>query len=247
MAQFNTYSSASTPLNNADTLLVYQSGAVKQATMGNVISLTADASRWTLVSSSNYTATAASASSITFSNTTGLYAGLPLRINIASSDYYCIIDSISGGTVNVRGPAINIGTISSIHQGKPEQVSEISFFVAGFFATNTSTTLLATEMQSYYKWRAAPCYAVQASFITNQADGVSAPKMQILAGGSRLIADNSNTGVTLTSAGSYAESTLMNSTNYSIVRGDAMELEVVTAGGDGNAADLTATLTLVLA
>jgi len=39
----------------------------------------------------------------------------------------------------------------------------------------------------------------------------------------------------------------MNSTNYSIVRGDAMELEVVTAGGDGNAADLTATLTLVLA
>jgi len=242
MAQFNTYGSASA-LSSSDTALVYQSGAVKQATMQQVIDLTADASRWIEKPSSQWTATAASSTSITFSDTSGLAKGLPLRVVIGAATLYVIIDSISGSTVNVRGPSVS-GTISSIHYGKPEQVSELNFFVSGFFAASTSTTLLDTYMNTYYKWRGPAAYAVQACFVSATADGVSAPVMQVLAGGNRVV---SGSGVTLGSAGSWAESTTVDSSNYALSRGDAMELEVVTAGGDGGASDMTVSLTLVLA
>lgn len=242
MAQFNTYGSASA-LSSSDTALVYQSGAVKQATMQQVLDLTADASRWIEKPSSQWTATAASSTSITFSDTSGLAAGLPLKVVISAATYYVIIDSISGSTVNVRGPSVS-GTISSIHYGKPEQVSELSFYVSGYFAASTSTTLLDSFMNSYYKWRGPAAYAVQACAVTGAADGVSAPVVQVLAGGNRLV---DGSGITLAAAGTWAESTLMNSSNYELSRGDAMELEVVTAGGDGAAQDMTVTLTLVLA
>jgi hypothetical protein len=242
MAQFNTYGSASA-LTSGDTALVYQSGAVKQATMQQVLDLTADASRWIEKPSSQWTATAASSTSITFSDTSGLAAGLPLRVVIGAATYYVIIDSISGSTVNVRGPSVS-GTISAIHYGKPEQVSELSFYVSGYFAATTSTTLLDSFMNSYYKWRGPAAYAVQACAVAGVADSSTAPTVQVLAGGNRLI---DGTGLQLSTAGTWVESTLMNASNYAITRSDSMELEVVTAGGGGDAQDMTVTLTLVLA
>lgn len=243
MAQFNTYGAAST-LGSSDTALVYQSGAVKQATMQQVLDLTASASRWIEKGSSTYTAgNSGNDSVITFSDTSGLSAGLPLKVVIGAATLYVIIESVVSSTVTVRGPSVD-GTISSIHYGKPEQVSELNFYVSGFFAQTTGTSLLDTFMNTYYKWRGPTAYAVQASFVSATADGSSAPVLQVLAGGSRVV---DGTGVTLGSAGSWAESTLVNASNYALTRGTNMELEVVTAGGDGAASDMTVSLTLVLA
>jgi len=250
MPQFNSYASASA-LSNADTLLVYQGGAVKQATVAQVETSVSDASRWVTVPTSSYTATPASATTITMSSTTGLAPGLPLRVTNSSGNLYTIIDSIAGGVVTVRGPAINGAGITALAYGKPEQISEMSLFVASYFSLTTTTTLMASVMEAYFRWRGPAAYIVQAGFVNDQADGTSAPRMNVLrtpSGGSavRVIADNTNAGVDLGNAGVWADSVNVQSANYQISRGDSLELEVVTAGGDGGASNLTVSLTFVL-
>lgn len=251
MPQFNSYASASA-LGNSDTLLVYQGGAVKQATVQQVETSVSDASRWVTVAPSSYTSTAASATTITMSDTTGLAAGLPLRVTNSSGNLYCIIESVAGSTVTVRGPVINGAGITALAYGKPEQISEMSLFVASYFSLTTSTTLMSSLMEAYFKWRGPSAYIVQACFVNDQADGTSNPRMNVLrtpSGGSsvRVVADNANAGVDLAGAGVWAESTNVQSANYQISRGDSLELEVVTAGGDGGASNLTVSLTFVLA
>jgi hypothetical protein len=249
MPQFNSYPSAAA-LGNSDTLLVYQGGAVKQATVQQVETSVSDASRW--VSITGFTQNAASATSITLNSTTGLAAGLPLRVTQGQTNLYCIIESVGNNSVTVRGPAVNGGGITALAYGKPEQISEMSLFVASYFSLNTSTTVMASLMEAYFKWRGPSAYIVQACFVNDQADGTSNPRMNVLrtpSGGSavRVVADNGNAGVDLAGAGVWAESTHVQSANYQISRGDSLELEVVTAGGDGGASNLTVSLTFVLA
>lgn len=246
MPQFNSYTSVGS-LNLADTILVYQGGAVLQATMTDVSTLIGDASRWTEISGSSYTSTPASDTSITMSDTSGVKAGLPIRVTQGGTLYYLIVHSVTANTsISVRGPALGATAITKLEIGKPEQVVELSLYVSGVYAAATSTTVMASIMDAYFRWRAGKAYMVQAGFLNGTADSTSAPRVDVLIAGTGAIADNSSAGVDVSSSATWNDSSSVESASYTIERGDAIELEVSVAGGAGDVADLTVSLTLIL-
>ncbi len=89
-------------------------------------------------------------------------------------------------------------------------------------------------------------YLVQASFAHTVADSTSGPRMQALIAGSGVVADNTLSGVNVTSASTWYDSTSVQSANYDISRGEAIELQVAVAGGTGNCQNLNASLTFIL-
>lgn len=246
MPAFNSYTSVSS-LNLADTLLVYQSSTVKQATLTNVQTLLGEASRWVETDTGSYTSTPASDTSITMSDTSTVKAGLPIRVTQGGTLYYFIVHSVTASTsITVHGPALGATAITKLEVGKPEQVCEMQLYVSGIYAASTSTTVLATIMETYTRWRAGKAYMVQAGFLNGTADTTSAPRVDVLIDGTGVIADNSSAGVDVSSAATWNDSTSVESANYDINRGEAIELQVSVAGGAGDVSDLTVSLTLIL-
>lgn len=245
MPQFGSYPNAAA-LSQTDTVLALQAGAVKQATVQQIEAAVSDASRWIVVNTSNYTSAPFDDHTITMSDTTGLAKGLPLRLVTSAGTKYVIINAVaSNSSVTVTGPLLSTDAISAMSVGKPEQVSDMNLFVAGAYATNATQTLMADKMETYYRWRAGQAHIVEACFVNHTADGTSAPKVNVLVNGTRVITDDSGLGVQVSSSGAWNTSTGVEITGV-IDRNDTLELEVTVAGGDGDARELTATLTFVL-
>lgn len=245
MPQFGSYPNAAT-LSNSDTILALQSGAVKQATILQVEAAVSDASRWIAISSSSFTSAPYDDHTITMSATAGIVKGLPLRLVTSAGTKYVIANLVTANsTVTVTGPLLGTDAISSMSVGKPEQVSDMNLFVAGAYSTSVTQSLMQDKMETYYRWRASKAHVAEASFINHSADGTSAPKMNVLVNGSRLITDNSGLGVEVQSAGVWNTSVGVGIA-AEIDRNDQLELEVTTAGGDGDARELTVTLTFIL-
>ena len=191
-----------------------------------------------------YVATPASTSTITtlIDRTAAISIGTPVRYEIAGVIYYGLVMNITTTTITIAGPPLS-DDIDDLYFGVPEMVIQIDHDVPGTFAASAEDELIKTIRKSHSVWRGQPAYLVQIGHIVQALDSGTQPNVTASIGGGVVGTDNTNTGLPValvvqpTGVG-------INPSNYRIEYGDAIEL-ATTAGGTGDASNLTVFLTFV--
>ena len=191
-----------------------------------------------------YVATPASTSTITtlIDRTGAISIGTPVRYEIAGVVYYGMVMNITTTTITIAGPPMS-DDIDDLYFGVPEMVIQLDHDIPGAFAAGAEDELIKTIRKSHSVWRGQPAHLVQIGHIVQALDSGTQPNVTASIGGGVVGTDNTNTGLPValvvqpTGVG-------INPSTYRIEYGDAIEL-VTTAGGTGDASDLTAFLTFV--
>ena len=196
---------------------------------------------WREISTDDYTATPASTTSITFSDTSNIENRYPLRITYGSSFYYSMVYSYTTDTsVTIMGAPLDTGTdITKIEIGVPFMIQQIEFNVSGLFANNTTTTLLETDTNTVFKWHMPDAYILGwfQECLTN--DTTTNPDLML-----RRYDDSGSTwydvgSSDITVSTTPSRSSTVSTTGYPIGFNDRLEIEVATAGVTGDAQDLS--------
>ena len=191
-----------------------------------------------------YVATPASTSTITtlIDRTAAISIGTPVRYEIAGVVYYGMVMNVTTTTITIAGPPLS-DDIDDLYFGVPEMVIQVDHDIPGAFAAGAEDELIKTIRKSHSVWRGQPAYLVQIGHIVQALDSGTQPNVTASIGGGVVGTDNTNTGLPValvfqpTGVG-------INPSNYRIEYGDAIEL-ATTAGGTGDASDLTVFLTFV--
>lgn len=203
-----------------------------------------------VISTSNYTDTAASTSRITFSDTTGLEVGDPLKLTVNAVTLYCIITAVSANSyIDVSGPTIATGAnlVTAIAQLSKSRVVQFDIFFPGLFANGgATTTLVVDELRTLLRWSRPKAYLVYAAARQATADTDSGNQgiFNVQVDGTDAFTSN----ITLPNATTWIANALATAdvSNYTIAFTNEIEVDLVTAAGNLDARDLTITLTLIL-
>lgn len=241
-------------LADTDKMFVSQSGTAKMTSLTELadymLGATTDA-QWTTVSASKYTATPASTSTVTFSDTSDLAVGRPVRYAYNGTTYYGIITAIStNALMTIAGAPLNVvHDLTSLEIGAPGQVVTMDLQVEGAYADNTEDILAGTANR-YVRWRKSVAYLVAFSATHKTADtGAAQPKLNVKSAGNLVSTEDSSAGLQLSTAGAWVNGSgvAISAANYVVYFNDSLELRVTAAGTNGNAANLSACLVFVLA
>ncbi len=191
-----------------------------------------------------FTATPASTSTITMTmdRRNEIPIGTPLRYSIGGTYYYGIVAGLTDTLMTVAGAPLT-ADIDALFLGNSEMVFQKDCLIPGVFDGSASSTLIQSKLKSYSFWRNRPAYLVQISHIAATADTGTAPNVTATISGGVVGTDNTNEGLPV-GASLVSTGVGINSTNYRIESGNVIELKT-TAGGNGDASDLTAFLTFV--
>jgi len=200
-------------------------------------------SRWRL-EEGTYVATPASTSTITtlISRSGVIPIGTPIAYKIGGVYYFGIVRNVTLDTITVAGAPLS-GDIQRLLLGVAEQVGQVDYVIPGAFGASAEDELIKTFQKSHSVWRGKPAYLVQIGHIVQTLDSTNQPKVTASINGNVVGTDNTNTGLSVALV-VQSTSVGINPTNYRIAYGDVIELET-TAGGTGDASDLTAFLTFI--
>lgn len=218
-------------------LCIY-SGEQKELKTGDSID-----TRWTEILSSSYTATPASTSQITMSDTSGLAIGLPLKYTYNGTTYYGIITSLATDSyIGISGAPLNLSyDLTALCVGRPEMVTQVDFFIAGTFADAADTALLAHDMNTFFKWAASDARLVKVRYLVKSADtGASQPNINVRIGGADAISS-------AVAVANYIQETTVNinTSNYDISHSYSIEISTDANGTNDDAEDLTVSCVIV--
>ena len=208
------------------------------------------ASRWTEIDSGDFTATPASTSELTMSDTSSFELGLPVKYAIGGTDYYGIISNIdTDADITVSGASLS-GDVTNLYVGQPEGIIQLEFYVPNAYADDTVTDgLLAADFGHEFVWYHPAAWFVRINaFHATDDTGATNPYLKpILAGSTSTHAGGSGKGVLVDDAHSTVTTADINVTtaNAQVVPGDAIDL-YVTKGTNGNAYDLSCALLFIL-
>lgn len=178
--------------------------------------------------------------------TSHVKVGYALKYTWSGTTYYGIVIGISATRIAIAGARLNLGTnITALYYGLPSLVRVLDFHIAGAYAAAIQDCLNAAGNQAY-QWQASRAYLVHWKFRNKTADSTTAPKMNPKTAGNVVSADDTAAGTQPSTSFVEHRYALVNTTNYDIDRGDAIELAAVAAGGTGDAANLSAMLTFVM-
>lgn len=188
-----------------------------------------------------FTATPASATRITVTSTASLQAGQPIRYQTVaggSTYYYALISAVSSNAyIDIKGPSLSGATLSALWIGDAELVVVLHAPIYGLYAV-TAQDILGTIGKEKFSWQHGPaaCVKVQARSGTL---GAGTAKVNLKIAGNAV----DSSGIVPTT--SFVESAAINSANYSVVYGNAIEISVATT--DATAKDLSLCAVFVLA
>ena len=191
-----------------------------------------------------YVATPASTSTITtlIDRTGAISIGTPIRYVISSVAYYGLVMNITSTTLTIAGPPLS-DDIDDLYFGVSEMVGQADYVIPGAFAAAAVDKLIKTFQKSHSVWRGKPAYLVQIGHIVQALDSTDQPEVTASINSGVVGTDNTNTGLPVALV-VQSTGVGINPSNYRIEYGDVIELET-TAGGTGNASDLTVFLTFV--
>jgi hypothetical protein len=207
-------------------------------------------SKWTaLVLTTDYATVPASTSTITMNTdqTANIKAGMALKYTIGGVDYYGVATTVAANLLTIAGAALG-GNITALYYSPlPGMVEMVAFIVSGTFADAASTTLLADDVLTKVKWDKPNAYCVkQEVTVTTDDSGANQPRVNVTLAGSAVNTSNTNAGLTV--AETWVNSVVdINTTNYSIIYGEAIEVTTDANGSNLDASDLTIQLTFVYA
>ena len=239
-----------TSVEENDKFVVYDlsSDTVKAITRANLRADLEVENRWTEISTDNYTATPTNTYTLGMSDTTGMVVGLPLKYVISTTTYYGIIVAVSANTsITVAGASLS-ADVTALYVGTSEMVHAEWFTIASTFADAPADLLAADEKKSFL-WQKREAFLVRMLFKCETDDTVSDPKCNVKVNGNAVSSNDSNNGFAVTSAWTAPATTelvAINTSNYDIQFGEAVEIACTAAGGGADAADLSVMTVWVL-
>lgn len=203
---------------------------------------------WQAVPTSAYTATPASTSRITMSDTSGLKVGQALRYAYDGATYYGVVAALSANSyIDVAGAALNVSKdLTSLAFGATSKVVQVDFFVAGTYADGTDDTLLASDMKTAFSWMGPKAYLVAFRVKQKTNDSGTQPKVNVMVNGAAVGTENTNAGPAVDDDWVDCSAVALSTSNYDINRGEPVEVACKAAGGSGDAEHLTVSCLFVL-
>lgn len=202
-----------------------------------------------VIAASKYTAAPATNSTITFSDTSDLTIGDVLLIVHNAVNKYYVVTAIGGGTITVSGPTLAGFSITTLSRLVSPSSVQVDLFMPGNYLVGGATTdLLDRETRTLFRWQRPAAKLVYAAMrhATADTDASNQPTLNVTIGASSVFV----TDFTMPNATTWVTPTLTNGAvtlgNYDIDFGDAMEIDLVTSPGNGDARDLIVSLTFVL-
>jgi hypothetical protein len=160
-----------------------------------------------------------------------------------------MITAITTNTnISICGPPLDTGVaLTALYIGGAEKVVQADFFISGTYGNGTGD-LLAADMNTYFKWGLGKAYLVTFSCIQKTVDTGAEPKINVKVNTAAVSTNDSNNGVQLGATATWVDNSAVaiNTSNYDINRGEAVEINCTAAGGTGDAADLTVSCTFIL-
>jgi len=240
---------AVTELDLTDNIIVVDGEALGTVTVALLLAALGayGLSRWQLVATTAYTATPASTSRITMSDTSEMVVGWPLKYAIGGVTYYGIVTAVSGDAYIDLAGAPLAGAIQSLYVGDPEMVVQRDFFVASTYGDGAAD-LLDADKNTAARWDRGAAYIVSLAAKHKSDDtGAAQPKVNVKAGGNLVSTNDSNNGVQVATSWVTNSAVAVNTTNYAVARGEALEVACTVAGSNGDAENLTVGIVFVLA
>lgn len=188
----------------------------------------AQSPKWrTLLLGTDYTAVAASSSTITVTSATVTLApaGTPIRFNLGSGYLYAIVTASSGTTLTLSGPSCT-GTLTELAIGNHSQLALCRIVVPTAYGVLT-TQLAAGQLIWLGPPAAIVAYQMQASAVYAGTKPVL--QMRVNASGTYV----SSTGLTITAANTIYTPTVAtySTTGYAVTYGQVIEPYVPTTAG----------------
>jgi len=207
--------------------------------------------RWDTISAAKYTATPASTSRITMSDTSDMRIGAGLKYTIGGTVYVGVVDVISTNAyIDIRGAPLG-GAITLLQQGL-YVTTQHPMFVAGVlpYGDAADTTLLKSDMGTYDFWKGGQAWIVGFDGTHNTPDtGANQPKVNIWrdAAANKIDTEDSGNGIQLTTSGARVASgaVTIDTACYEIARNALLCCACTVAGTNGNASNLTLFLIIV--
>jgi hypothetical protein len=172
-----------------------------------------------------------------------LKAGYGIKYTIGGTVYYGVITAITSNLLTIAGASLS-GDVSDLYYTKTGMI-QMPILIPGYYEDASDPTLLANDLGQTLIWQQGPAYCVRMAVKTRVADSSSDGIAQAYIAGSILCTSNTNTGLTLDDTNWKYTIIDINTTNYNLVFGEAIEIGS-TKGTGGNAQDLSAVLTFVL-
>lgn len=198
------------------------------------------ASLWTALTS--FTATPVSATRIDLPSTSGITQRLPVRYTQSGNTRYGIIVSFSPNSfINIAGPALDTGAaIDSLEIGHPSLIQTVRVDVPGTYADGTTDTLIEDDLSRVVYWGEAEAYLCLISMWHVTPDTGTEPVMSVYRGSSEVFTSAAGR-LTMNPSQSLENSgATLSADQYVFTNGSKIEISVKTAGGTGDAADLSA-------
>ena len=233
--------------NLTDELPIVQAGVTKRLTLGELKAAVGVQERWTLIASSNYTATPASTSQITMSETELMSPGLPLKYTYDGNTYYGRVNAVTTDTnITIQGAPLDTNhDLTALYVGTPEMVVQVNCFVAGTYGDGAGD-LLNADMNAAMTWQLTTAYLVAFGAKHATDDGTANPKINVKVGGNVVSTNDSNNGIQVDDVWVANPAVAINTTSYVCTRGESLEVACTAAGTDGDAADLSVEAVFVL-
>lgn len=243
-------------ITDADLFYTTQGGTGKYVDMAAIVDYVEsqiNTDRWMLVSDSTYTATPASTSTITFSDTTGLAVGMPIKYTYSSTTYYGIITAVSeDALVTIAGATLSTGAaLTALYVSSTERALQVDVTIGGTYDGGSPADILSTVGMRYFKWQKADAYLVKFSVTHATADtGANQPYVNVKIGSGLVSTANTNKGLQLSTAGAWVDTidsypVAISTSNYDITQDAALEISLTAAGSNNDAAHLTVSMVFV--
>lgn len=232
---------------NADLLYCTQGGTAKKLALLDLANFTTGISSqipWKQISTDKYTATPSSTSIVAMSDTGDFKLGSPVKYTYGGISYYGVVSALSSNaSITVSGaPLVVASPLTALYVGSPDMVTQVNLHFPGAYAASVADILLSINGQ-YLDWMKSAAYLCQFAVTHGTADtGANQPKINCKVGGSLVFTGDSNNGLAVSvTPGSWndASSIEVSITNYSVARGDAIEVRVTSTGTNANAEDLS--------
>jgi len=236
----------------ADTLYVINSGTAYKMTLATIADYCVDATYdlpWLLIAASKYTALPTTTSTLAMSDTSDISIGDPVKFTWSGTTYYAVVTAMSGNSsITIAGaPFSTSASLTDLYVGTPGQVKNVTYWVSDLFG-DAIYDILST-VGRYERWEGSAAYLVAFAATSGEADtGAAQPKINVEVGGNAVSTNDTNKGLQISGTpGTWIANSAVeiHTTNYAVSRGEAIEILCTEAGTNGDAADLSITLTFV--
>lgn len=175
--------------------------------------------------------------------------GRPIRYKATAGSYvYGIITGYTTGTVTLAGAPMTTEYDDVLEYGDFTRVVPVEVMIPTTFASGgASSTLLNTFLKTDLAWRMGKAYLVRFLHIVDTDDsGANQTRVNVNVNGSAVGTANSNAGPAI--AETWTATTAdINTSNYDINLGEAIEITCDANGTNDDAKELTVSMTFVLA